>query len=93
MPEHLVNAPVSMTAVTARQRAGYHDAFEVVRLKQHPANLRVVRNWAARFADANLGEEEDEILLTKRQLASRRILNHPGDEASRRNMLPRGTTL
>jgi hypothetical protein len=93
MPEHLVNAPVSCNKAKISRRAGYRDQFHVVELAQRASNRQVLAAWADRFADRNLREEDDEILLTQTQLTSRRIINRPGDEAVRRSLLARGKTL
>ena len=93
MPEHLVNAPVLCTKPKSVSRAGYNDKFLLLHIVKQKSNTAVVTNWAARFADATLREEGDEILLTKSQVSSRRITDRPGDEASRRNLLARGSTL
>ena len=85
MPEHLVNAPVSCNKLHIIARAGYHDRFHVVKLTQLKENKRVLAAWTERFADRNLREES--------QLSGRRITDRPGDEASRRNLLVRGSTL
>jgi hypothetical protein len=93
MSEHLVNAPVSCTQVNIVGRPGYRDKFHVVNLSQRKENTRVLDTWSERFANRMLGEEDDEIVLTQAQLTGRRIVDRPGDAASRRNRLSRGTTL
>jgi hypothetical protein len=93
MAEHLVNAPVACNKPKIVKRPGYRDQFHVVELSQRKENLKVLATWEERFADRNLREEGDEILLTQAQLTGRRIVDRPGDEATRRNLLARGTTL
>ena len=88
-----LNAPVTCKKPVVTTRAGFRDPFHVVRVSQRLENQRVLTVWAARFADRNLREEVDEMPLTKTQLSGRRIVDRPGDEASRRTQLARGCTL